>query len=380
MGVSQERSLSFTLFDPMNRNGHTTLPPNSSLVSTNVQPNWVFPAVEDPSPKAAGFTITIPPNMASRRSSRLHPDEDVNASGSEYHASNASMDVDEHPVPIDDDEEPEEEVVVQTSKRGRKTKHKSYVESSATEDELNVIDKQEDEDVDADANGGDEDDDDAQPGRRVLRSRAPKRGNLNGAIMSDDEGETQVGRYSTRSKSKPSPSGKLNGHSGGGRLKKSSKKQRKAAAAQSLRRTRSNAKDEVDENYIDEPADSASGDDSVDDIAETSDLEPSANDAEPGADADAEGEPEETDERPYALRQRNKVNYAIPPPIEEMSAPPSKPRSKGKNGRSYGRPKAPGWSATGAQLDRWLGGAGDDSVSVVSVHWPSYTHDDRSFY
>ncbi|KAI0092884.1 hypothetical protein BDY19DRAFT_926936 [Irpex rosettiformis] len=288
--------------------------------------------------------------------------------------SNASMEVDDHPVPVNEEEEEEEEkVVIQKTSRGRTTKHKSYVESSATDDELDVIDEQEDEDAkadpDPDVNGVEEDDEGMQLRKRL--PRLAKRGNLNGAIMSDGEGEAQLGRYQTRNKSKLSSSVKLNGTSSGGRLQKSTKKRSKAASRQSHRRTRPSVKDEVDDAYVDDPADSASGDDSAEELAETSDLEPAANDAEAGADADAEGEPEETDDRPYAFRQRSKVNYAIPPPIEEMQAPPAKPRSKGKNSRSYGaRPKAPGWSATGAQLDRWLGGAGDDSDSDYPTRTP----------
>lgn len=356
----------------MNRNGHTTLPPNSSLVSANIQQNWVFPAVEELPSKTTGLTITIPPTSTmanTRRSTRLHPDNDANASGSEYHMSSPSMEVDEHAVPVEEEEEEEVKIVTTTS-RGRKVVRKNYVESSATshdEDELDLLNKPEVDDADADADVdadavGVEDDEDEQPVRP--RTRGAKKANLSGAVLSDDEGETQVARYSTRSGRRHPPPTQLNGHSNGGRLRrKSSTKRAKAASRSSARRTRPSAKDEVDEAYVDEPDNSASGDESVEDAAGTSDLEPAANDLEAGADADAEGEPEETDDRPYALRQRNKVNYAIPPPIEEMSAPPPKPRSKGKNGRSYGRPKAPGWSATGAQLDRWLGGAGDDSVS-----------------
>ncbi|KAI0763215.1 hypothetical protein BC629DRAFT_1583945 [Irpex lacteus] len=263
-----------------------------------------------------------------RRSTRLNPDNDANASGSEYHMSSPSMEVDEHAVPVE--EEGEEEVkMVTTTSRGRKVVRKNYVESSATshdEDEIDLLNKPEVDDADADADA------DQTQTQTLSESRTTRMNNL--------------GR-------RHPPPTQLNGHSNGGRLRrKSSTKRAKAASRSSARRTRPSAKDEVDEAYVDEPDNSASGDESVEDAAGTS-----------WADADAEGEPEETDDRPYALRQRNKVNYAIPPPIEEMSAPPPKPRSKGKNG-------PPGWSATGAQLDRWLGGAGDDSDSDYPTRTP----------
>ena len=88
-------------------------------------------------------------------------------------------------------------------------------------------------------------------------------------------------------------------------------------------------------------------------------------DADVDAEGDADVEPEQ-DGKPYSLRQRTKINYAIPPPLEEMRAPP-KPRAAGS--RSHGRsnrPKPPGWSATGAELSRWMGAPADDSVRTLT--------------
>lgn len=276
------------------------------------------------------------------------------------------MDVD---APYDEDEEDvppvevKKEELVKTS-RGRLVPKKSYIESAessnAEDDEIDLIDQKDD------PPRVDDDEDDVQPKRRSTRA---KKANLVGGLLSDEDAEplgSQGRQYSTRSKNKPAQP-TTNGTSRGERLsrRKNRKAQSQAATRQSARRLRSNAKDELDDTYVDEPENSASGDESADDIAETSELENGANDPEPGAEADGEGEPDDKSGKAYSLRQRSKVNYAIPPPIEEMAAPPPKPRSKGKNGRGFGgsRPKAPGWSATGAQLDRWLGGAGDDSVS-----------------
>jgi len=104
-----------------------------------------------------------------------------------------------------------------------------------------------------------------------------------------------------------------------------------------------------------------------------------------GEDADAEGDVEvngdddevlPNDGKPYALRQRAKVNYAIPPPLDEIPLAPPKPAS-GRHGggrsnwnRSSSK-KGPGWSANGAELSRFLGLPGEDSVcGVRSVLFP----------
>jgi ATPase family AAA domain-containing protein 2 len=348
----------------MNRNGHTTLPPDSSLAPVYTQNTWVFPAA-DPSPHKEPLTIKLPSfNMANTRgSTRLRANS--NASGSEYHTSNASMDVDDHDAPAEDDEEESEPKPEFTkSSRGRQIQKKSYVESSENsndenddQDELDVIDQKE--------STAHEDDDEEQPQPTRPQTRSMRNG-LNGAVISDDDGETQLRGYRTRAKKKVVPSAPSNSVSNKKQStkRKSGKSNSGSATRSSARRLRSQPMEEQDGTYVDEPENSGSGDESADDVAETSELEPLPKDAETAGDADVEGEPDEQGDRPYALRTRNKVNYAVLPPIEEMAAPPQNPRTKARNGRSHGgsRPKL-GWSMTGAQLDRWLGGNPDDSVS-----------------
>jgi len=87
----------------------------------------------------------------------------------------------------------------------------------------------------------------------------------------------------------------------------------------------------LDDGYVDEPSDgSVDADGSFDDAPRTSsdiDL-----DAEGEIDQDEpEPEVERDDGRPYSLRQRTtKINYAIPPALEEMK--PVKSRPNGARG------------------------------------------------
>ncbi|TFY73171.1 hypothetical protein EWM64_g10841, partial [Hericium alpestre] len=69
--------------------------------------------------------------------------------------------------------------------------------------------------------------------------------------------------------------------------------------------------------------------------------------------------------KPYALRRRTKVNYAIPPPLDDIpSAPPkSKAGGRGRGDWSRAGRKGPGWSASGAELGRFLGLPAEDSDS-----------------
>ncbi|KAH9065165.1 P-loop containing nucleoside triphosphate hydrolase protein [Lactarius deliciosus] len=96
----------------------------------------------------------------------------------------------------------------------------------------------------------------------------------------------------------------------------------------------------------------------------------SKEDAEGDIEVNGEGDDEvlPSDGKPYALRQRAKVNYAIPPPLDEIPFAPPKPTSgRSGGGRSNwnraGAKKGPGWSANGAELSRFLGLPGDDSDS-----------------
>ncbi|KAI5993843.1 AAA-domain-containing protein [Pisolithus marmoratus] len=94
-------------------------------------------------------------------------------------------------------------------------------------------------------------------------------------------------------------------------------------------------------------------------------------DAEGEPDPDAEGELEaEQDGRPYALRRRTKINYAVPPPLEELKPPPS-PGSRSAGGRG-GKKRGPAWGASGAELSRWMGIplSADHSDSDVPLRTP----------
>ncbi len=324
-----------------------------------------------PSP-STGFRIKLPPfnPMAptTRGASRQQPSSPI-ASGSEYHESNASMEA-EDPVP--EDEEPEEPVEYGVSSRGRRVAKKSYIESGSEDDPLDVISpKGKSKALVPDH--ADEEDEEEEPGggRYALRNRRPK---LNGFIESDEEGgEAKVGRYPTRSKGKNGASQS----NGGGRLTRRSngRTQPQASSSRSTRlskrRTRSSVRNEDDEDedgYVDEPSSgTADGEGSMDEAPVTSpEPEPDA-DGEADAEGDVDQEPEQ-DGKPYSLRQRAKINYAIPPPLEEMRPPP-KPRPGGsRSHRNPNRPKPPGWSATGAELSRWMGGGGDDSVSISAMH------------
>jgi hypothetical protein len=124
------------------------------------------------------------------------------ASGSEYHESNVSMDLDGmHEEDAEgEDEEPQSERVYKTSLRGRRVAIAKYKESDSEADPLATAG------YDDEQNGGvaaDLDEEDApRPATRRLRSRP------NPVVLSSDEGESGSGRrYATRSQSKrPEPS------------------------------------------------------------------------------------------------------------------------------------------------------------------------------
>jgi hypothetical protein len=119
---------------------------------------------------------------------------------------------------------------------------------------------------------------------------------------------------------------------------------------------------------------SADADGSLDDASHTSsDIEP-----EPEPELEHEPEPEEeVDGRPYALRLRQKINYAIPPRLEDMPKPSKNAAGRnggraggyhgGGNGRAGAKGRTLGWSASGAELGRWMGMPGDDFVTIFFV-------------
>lgn len=336
--------------------------------STTSQPHTVggfnFP-VQPTTP----FTIKIPSPMQLRNRNSIGSAHSA-ASGSEYHESNASMDLDgTHEEDAEgEDEEAQPLKVYGTSLRGRRVTIAKYKESDSELDPLATADYDE-------PNGGagvEFDDEEApRPATRRLRSRP------NPIILSSDEGESGNGRrYSTRSQSKkPEPSKS----SPGRRLRHgpqtpSSRLQRRDSRRPGLRSRRTTRDDEDADGYVDIDQANDSADDSMEDAVPeaSSDLVDEDADAEGDVEVNGEGEDEvlPSDGKPYALRQRVKVNYAIPPPLEDIPVAPSKPTSSRHGGgrsnwnRNAGK-KAPGWSVNGAELSRFLGLPGEDSVCGV---------------
>ncbi|CAL1716188.1 unnamed protein product [Somion occarium] len=357
----------------------------SLLVPDLVQSPWNFEAdPAEPDVPANPLKIKIPPVMApnTRSAARHRTNSSTSpASGSEYHESSMSMEADDHALPIEEEDE-QPEPVYTTSTRGRRVQRKSYVESNSEDDPalqddddpLNIIDQHSDDPPKA-VNGHDADADEGQHGRYQLRGRSRPQSKLNGTIVSDDEGEVGLAHYHTRSRNRrPPPAPETNGRS----TRRSTRSQRLLRTRPSTRRTRSRTQEqnEDDVDYVDQSSSgSADADGSLDEGAHTS---PEPEVGHEDEDKDGEGELDdgvEPDGRPYALRQRREINYAIPPPLEEMRPPPPKPKSGG--GRAGGRigglggkrSKAPGWSATGAELSRWMGG-GEDSDSDYATRTP----------
>ena len=328
----------------------------------------------DPAPSPlSGLRIKLPPMAPTTRGAARHQPSQSSppASGSEYHESNASMAEEDNPNEAEEEEE-EAPVQYRVSSRGRRVQKKSYRESASEDDPIDLISpkgkgKQAAHDTDQDQ---DDDDEEAEQSGRYALRRTRSRGHsnkLNGFIVSDEEDGPKVGRYHTRNRSKNASNGQSNGTGRLSRRPNGRSQPRPSSSRPSrsrlARRTRSSAHDDdEEEGYVDDPSSgSADGDGSLDEAPVTPPEELDA-DADADADGDADPEPEQ-DGKPYALRQRAKINYAIPPPLEEMRPPP-KPRSgpNRSHGRNASRPKPPGWSATGAELSRWMGGAADDSV------------------
>ena len=327
------------------------------------------------------LTIKLPPMTANgagpilnlRRSTRRSlGTENSLPSGSEYQQSEKSMEVDPDADAEGEEEipsSPQPKVEYTTTGRGRRITKKSYVESESEPDPIAL------DDIFSDKNksiryggddGDDEDEDDIGPRRITRRSnRSSRSSQMDGFIVSDDGAGGS--RYPTRSRSKkPPPKPKPSAPNGRSRTDAQ-------RAARQARRARRSAKAEQEEDgYIDEEQSPSSPDGEFDDAPHTSeDLEDGDGDVD--VDGEVDGGEAEQEGKPYALRQRVKINYAIPPPLEEMR--PVVKGGGGRAGRNGGggggrtgaaRPAArrgPGWSASGAELGRWMGMPGDDSVS-----------------
>jgi ATPase family AAA domain-containing protein 2 len=334
------------------------------------------------------LTIKLPPMTANgagpilnlRRSTRRSlGTENSLPSGSEYQQSDKSMEVDPDADAEGEEEipsSPQPKVEYTTTGRGRRITKKSYVESESEPDPIAL------DDIFSDKNksiryggddGDDEDEDDIGPRRITRRSnRSSRSSQLDGFIVSDDGAGGS--RYPTRSRSKKPPP-KPKPSTPNGRSRTDAQR-----AARQARRARRSAKAEQEEDgYIDEEQSPSSPDGEFDDAPHTSeDLEDGDGDVD--VDGEVDGGEAEQEGKPYSLRQRAKINYAIPPPLEEMR--PVAKSAGGRAGRNGGggggrtgaaRPAArrgPGWSAGGAELGRWMGMPGDDSVSYDSFLFP----------
>ena len=158
--------------------------PLHRLLIANANPDgqWNFDNVpivpaQQPQQPLQGLPITIklPGSMPSTRSSARQRADSI-ASGSEYHASNASMDVDDQEDIPDDEEAPVQKPDYTISRHGRKVIRKSYKESESEDnpapdgpdeddDEVDFINQPSDDRLNeaqdhALANGVEEDDDD----------------------------------------------------------------------------------------------------------------------------------------------------------------------------------------------------------------------------
>ena len=301
------------------------------------------------------------PSSSLRRTRRRSNPESVGPSGSEYHGSEKSSDTQADNVDQPDEAEPS----YTKTKRGRTVRKTLYTEADTSEDDYigrmikeedTAADQLFDEDIRTinasrtRAADDDEDDDDDQPPRQPSRRRRTEAETLGGFIVLDDDDPNSNFRF-TRLRSKQEARKKAEANS----IRSGPKK---------FKRTTRNST-RADDNYVDQPSSmgSADGDGSLEDAPQTS------SDLEMEPDPDPEPEPED-DGKPYSLRQRQRINYAIPPPIEEL--PKSSQRQlagrSNKGGWHGGHKKRGlGWSASGAELSRWLRIPGDDSVRPSCV-------------
>ncbi|KAG9317030.1 AAA-domain-containing protein [Chiua virens] len=243
-------------------------------------------------------------------------------STSEYHDSERSM-IDDNPsLPEPEPTIPQEQWG--RSQRGRKVQKKDYKEPPSDDDSMGGVGVQDNHPVNGKVEpdmNEDEDEEDQQPRRSLRRTRQP-----------------------SRLASVP------------GRPKHTATRARSRVVMKS-------------DEYIDQPSEESDDPDGfLDDAPHTSsDLDA---DAEGELDLDAEGEQDlevQDDGRPYSLRQRAKINYAIPPPIEETKPPP---KNKSANRGGARNRRGPGWSASGAELSRWMGMPADDSDSDIPTRTP----------
>lgn len=359
------------------------------------------PAPSESTPRRITLKLPAMPTTRGATTRGAARRRDSAASGSVFSDPDADGDSDHAASPIE--EEDDMAVEYSTSKRGRKVAKRSYVESDEGEEEDHQLpapptraskkntrrsstqsvngathtpapvangritrtrSKQMDGFIESEEEGEDADEADTRAyGSRQLRPRKKA------VVASDDDPPPRPpGRYATRAsdRRRPEPAADDEDYSAGARRTRSRRapeqeeEEEESPPRRPTRFARGKAKkvaaaDEHDaDGYVDTPS-SGSGELSIDHaVLSPPASEPDA-DADVDADADAEGEQEE-ETAGYALRKRQRVNYAIPPPLEDMRPPPPKPKGGKKGGAN--RPRL-GWSASGADLRRWMG---DDSV------------------
>ncbi|KAE9403807.1 AAA-domain-containing protein [Gymnopus androsaceus JB14] len=346
------------------------------------------------------------PVMGLRRSSRHRGpgSDDAGPSGSEYQQSERSF----HEEPVDEEEEEEPAIIEKIkTKRGRTIAKKSYVES-------NDEDEDADADGDPDVDGGDLFDfKDTVPQRTTRRStrasgsaeaggetsglRRSARGRNLDFIDDDDDNELndddeaeESGRPRTRSRltrNKPVPQAPaLNGRTRSSHNRSRTRTTTQDPLRRSSRRSKSKATANKKEDDYNPGSGSGSGSSVHSGDADGSDVPARTGArAEPEEDGGTDG-----NGKPYALRRRAKINYAIPPPLEDLSRPPPQKGNRnngGGNGRAFGgragygghggghgygggKKKGLGWSASGAELGKWMGLNGDDSDSDAPTRTP----------
>ncbi len=292
----------------------------------------------DPSPTPSPLKITLKvPAMANTRSSARLSGSRSGSQQSESNSRNGGGEDDDHPP------------VRTRLTRSSRAKTVSYVESDpddAAADPAAMFDGDDNvEPARADTHDADADEDDELQPRRASRRRLTKRGDTHLDDYIEEDDTTNSRRYNTRhsqAKQQPKPDPRL--------------LRQQARANRAM--TRASKKDG---DWIG----SSSGDSHVsEEMQFTDEIE-----IDPPPPDDEEDEPEEEEGKGYKLRQRAPVNYAIPPPLEELPHPP--PKSNNRGGRKpFHRKRGPGWSAGGAELGRWMGLPGDDSDSDAPTRTP----------
>ncbi|GJJ08616.1 hypothetical protein Clacol_002835 [Clathrus columnatus] len=294
-----------------------------------------------------------------------------------------------------------------TSLRGRKRLQKSYKEEDESDPNFELVpDASHNTDTIGDDNdaidGGvnDDDDDDeegptSRPSGPTRRSTRRRNNRLTGFIVSDESGGEVQRHYRTRSKSAPVVNNNAPNSQPHSRNTRNRDKVTSATSATTLnnraaarRATRQSARvrheeagyEDNDDEDID--ADGSSDDEEIDASHTTPspEHEPEVDGEEHHQDIDGEDEDEQLGaDRKYKLRKRAPVNYAIPPPLEELV--PEQIDSVG-NGRrkndyggksGFGRSKPFKWGVTGAELSRIMGIPDSDSDSDGPAKTPRKT-------